>query len=212
MAVTTAQRRMLLIGLVPLLLLVVGGGAVTVSAISGKLPFEYRTAASVGPNGVRVVSGIPTQVIGGDDDQVRVHIDGTYGAQRPRIDVRTAGGVLEIEASCPDRNCAVELTVEVPATKLQVQAEASVTMRRLRTPDVSVDGRRGSLTMQFDEPPRQLSARAGEGAISLRVPSGTSYAIDAVAAEGTTDIQAANDPAAPHRLYLRTRYGSIEVS
>ncbi|MFI5730418.1 DUF4097 family beta strand repeat-containing protein [Kribbella sp. NPDC051587] len=232
MTLTTAQRRMLLIGVVPLLLLVIGGAAVTVATIRGKLPFDYAATSAAGPQGVRIFSTIPTQVIGSANSQVRIAVSGTYAAKRPEIETRTVDGVLDIRIACPGAHCELELTVEVPAaTAVQAKTQGasldlsglagklkadtdggSVTMNRIRSQQVSVDGRRGSVTMQFDDPPEQVTAIASDGSIDLRVPQTTTYTIDAVSAQGSTDILPVNDPAATHHLFLRTSYGSINVN
>ena len=232
MALSTAQRRMLLIGVVPLLVLVIAGAAVTVATIRGKLPFDYSSSFASAPQGVRIFSAVPASVIGGASNRVRVTVDGTYAAQEPKIDVRTVDGVLDVRTTCPDTSCKVELTVEVPAAevvqakvegaslnasglaaKVQIDAsEGSVTMNRMRSPEVSVDARRGSVSAQFDDPPEQVMATVSDGSLEIRVPGTTTYAIDAVAAQGSTEIGPNNDPAATHRLHLRTSYGSITVS
>lgn len=232
MALTKAQRRMLLIGAVPLVMLVVAGAAVTVATIRGKLPFDYSATFAAGPQGVRIFSDLPTSVIGGSADRVRVSVDGTYATQRPEVEVQTVDGVLDVRTTCPEARCAVEVTVEVPA-KAAVEAKAegtsislsglaanvqvdasqgSVSMNRMRSQQVSVDARRGSLSMQFDDPPAQVTATASDGSITMRVPGSATYSIDAVAAQGSTEIRPINDPASAHRLYLRTSYGSIDIS
>ncbi|MET7277676.1 DUF4097 family beta strand repeat-containing protein [Kribbella sp. NPDC005582] len=232
MALTGAQRRMLLIGVVPLVLLVVAGAAVTVATIRGKLPFNYSSTFAAGPQGVRIFSDLPTSVIGGSGDRVRVMVDGTYAAQQPKVEVQTVDGVLDVRTTCPEARCAVDLTVEVPANAV-VQAKAegtslslsglaanvqvdasqgSVSMNRMRSQQVSVDARSGSLSMQFEDPPAQVTATASDGSISVRVPGTTTYSIDAVAARGSTEIRPINDPDSTHRLFLRTSYGSIDVS
>ncbi|WP_405062179.1 hypothetical protein OG474_11170 [Kribbella sp. NBC_01505] len=232
MALTTAQRRMLLIGVLPLVVLVICGAAVTVATIRGKLPFDYSAAFAAGPQGVRILSTVPATVIGGASRQVRVSVSGTYAAREPKVEVRTDHGVLDIRSSCPDAHCEVALTVEVPA-EVAVQAKAegasldvsdlagkvqadvdggSITMNRMRSPQVSVDGRSGSVSMQFDDPPEQVTATVSDGSLTVRLPRTTTYTVDAVAAQGSTDITMDSDPAATHRLFLRTSYGSITVS
>ncbi|TDD47188.1 hypothetical protein E1263_35140 [Kribbella antibiotica] len=232
MAITTAQRRMLLIGVIPLLLLVVGGALVTVATIRGKITFDYSATFAAGPQGVRIFSAVPTHVIGGASDQVRVSVDGTYAAQQPKVDVTTDQGVLDIRTVCPAAECEVELTVQVPAAAM-VQAKAdgasidvsdltakvkidadggTATLSRMRSPQVSLDVRKGSSSMQFDEPPEQVTATVSDGSLSVRLPRTTTYNVDAVAAQGSTDITMDSDPAATHRLFLRTSYGSISVS
>ena len=48
---TAAQRRMLIIGLVPVLVLVVTAAAVTVSLIRGKLSYSYSESFAPGAQG-----------------------------------------------------------------------------------------------------------------------------------------------------------------
>jgi hypothetical protein len=74
-----------------------------------------------------------------------------------------------------------------------------------------VDVQRGSATLSFDSPPDQVSATTSDGSLTVQVPDGTPYAIDAVAAQGSTDLQVPNDPTATGHLYLRSSYGSITV-
>ncbi len=228
---TAAQRRMLIVGLVPLLVLVVTGAAVTVSSIRGKLPYSYSASFAPGAQGVQVVSDVPAQLLASVDGQVHVTVDGSYAVAQPAIDVTTTGGLLTVNTGCPDAHCQVDLTVEVPASSV-VQAkvergsldvvgvaspltvdvsDGSVDMTRLRSPRVSVDARQGSISLLFDSPPDQVTATAGDGALTVQLPRTTTYAIDAVAAQGSNRLDIPNDPASNHHLYLRTSYGSITV-
>jgi len=228
---TVAQRRMLIIGLVPVLVLVLAGAALTASLIRGKLPYSYSGSYVPGPQGVRVVSDVPTQLLASVDRQVHVTVDGSYAVAQPDVRIATVGGVLTIDTSCPDLHCAVDLAVEVPA-KAKVQAkveraaldvvgvasplsvdasDGSVDMTRLRSPEVSVDAQRGSISLLFDNAPDRVTATASDGSLTVKVPRSSTYAIDAVAAQGSTELDIPNDASATHRLYLRTSYGSITV-
>ncbi|RZT20589.1 hypothetical protein EV649_3736 [Kribbella sp. VKM Ac-2569] len=228
---TTAQRRMLIIGLVPVLVLVITGAAVTVSLIRGKLPYEYSTSFTPGPQGVKVVSGVPLQLLASADGKVHVTVDGTYAVAQPAVKVAMVGRVLDVETTCPDVHCDVELTVEVPsaaavhakadgtsmtatgvASPLTVEAtDASVTLTRVRSPRVSVDAVHGSIDMLFDSAPVQVTATASDGSLMVQLPRTATYAIDALAAQGSTQVDVPNDPSSSNRLYLRTSYGSITV-
>jgi hypothetical protein len=228
---TTAQRRMLIIGLVPVLVLVITGAAVTASLIRGKLPYNYSAAFTPGTDGVTVVSGVAFQLLASADGQVHVTVDGTYAVAQPAVRVSTVGGVLDVETTCPDVHCDVELTVEVPsasavhakaegtsmsavgvASPLTVQAtDGSITLTRVRSRRVSVDAVHGSIDMLFDSAPDQVSATASDGSLMVQLPRTATYAIDALAAQGSTQVDVPNDPGSSNRLYLRTSYGSITV-
>ncbi|MFF0340144.1 hypothetical protein [Kribbella sp. NPDC004875] len=222
---------MLIVGLVPLLVLVVAGAAVTMSTIRGKLPYSYSAAFAPGADGVRIKSDVQTQVLASVDGQVHVSVDGTYAAAKPDVKVSTDDGVLAVESRCPDVHCSVDLTVEVPAAaavQAKVEgssvnvvgvsspltvavADGSVDLVRVRSPRVSVDAQRGSATLSFDSAPDQVSATTSDGSLTVQVPPFTRYTVDAVAAQGSTDLQIPNDPAATHHLYLRSSYGSVTV-
>jgi DUF4097 and DUF4098 domain-containing protein YvlB len=222
---------MLIIGLVPLLVLVVTGAAVTTSLIRGKLPYSYSAAFTPGADGVRILADVSTEVLASVDGQVHVSVDGSYAVAKPDVKVSTAGGVLVVESRCPDAHCSVDLTVEVPAAAaVQAKVEessinvvgvsspltvavtdGSVDLVRVRSPQVSVDSQRGSATLSFDSAPNKVSATTSDGSLTVQVPPTTTYAVDAVAAQGSTNLQVPNDPAATHDLYLRSSYGSITV-
>ncbi|WP_329003496.1 DUF4097 domain-containing protein [Kribbella sp. NBC_00709] len=228
---TSAQRKMLIIGLVPMLVLVVGGAALTVSMIRGRLPYSYSASFAPGPQGVKVVSDVSFELQASADGQVHVTVDGTYAAAQPAVKVSTVGGVLDVETSCPDVQCEVDVTVEVPGTSA-VQAKAdgtsmsavgvaspltveaddgSVTLTRIRSTRVSVDARHGSVDILFDSAPDQVTATASNGSLTVQLPGTTTYAIDALAAQGSTQVDVPNDPSSSNRVYLRTSYGSITV-
>lgn len=228
---TTAQRRMLILGLVPLLVLVVAGAAVAASTIRGKLPYDYSASFVPGSKGVRVVTDVPTQLLASADGQLHVTVDGSYGDAKPAIQVSTVSDLLTIDTSCPDDHCDVDLTVELPAAAA-VQAkiervslnvvgiaapltvdsiDGSVKMSRLRSPRVSVDAQRGSIDLRFDDAPDQVTASANDGSLTVQLPRTATYAVDAVAAQGSTNLDLPNDPTSTNRLYLRTTYGSITV-
>jgi hypothetical protein len=228
---TTAQRRMLIIGLVPLLVLVLTGAAITVSLIRGRLLYDYSASFAPGSKGVRVVTDVPAQLLASVDGQVHVTVNGHYGAAKPAVQVSTASDQLTIDTSCPDSHCEVDLTVELPAVSaVQAKVErvslsvvgvaspltvdsldGSVNMTRLRSPRVSVDAQRGSVDLMFDDAPVQVTATASDGSLTVQLPRTATYAVDAVAAQGTTKLKVPNDQTSTNRLYLRTSYGSITV-
>jgi len=229
---TKAQRTMLLLGLLPLLAFVVGGAAVTVGTIRGKLPYSYSAAFAPGPDGVQINADVSTQVEASLDGQVHVTVDGSYGAQQPQVRVGTSGRLLVVQTTCPDAHCAVDLTVEVPTAAVAIEAKiddsslnvsgvsspltvdvsgGSVDMARVRSPQVTANARRGSVTLYFDDPPAAVAATSSDGSITVQLPRSVTYAIDAVAAQGSTYLNVPNDQSATRHLYLRSRNGSITV-
>ncbi|MDX3000811.1 DUF4097 family beta strand repeat-containing protein [Kribbella solani] len=228
---TKGRVAMLLVGVVPLLAVLAGGGLVTVGMIRGKLPYNYSAAFTPGPAGVRIVADVATQVEASIDGQVHVTVDGTYAAAKPDVRIATTGQELVVQTYCPDIHCAVDLTVEVPAVKM-VKAKldgssinvvgvtsplavdvknGSVDIARVRSPNVSVDAQGGSVWMLFDNPPKQVSATSSDGSITVQVPRTENYTIDAVAAQGSTNVSVPSDMTASNHLYLRSSYGSITV-
>ncbi|MEV0795062.1 DUF4097 family beta strand repeat-containing protein [Kribbella sp. NPDC050459] len=231
MRLTKAQRTMLLLGLVPLLALLVAGVGVTVGMIRGRLGYNSASEFAAPAQGVRIASDVPTEVLASVDGKVHVTVSGSYAAAKPDIRISPMAGALTIGARCPDVHCNVDLTVEVPAeTAVEAKVEqvsldvagvaspltldatgGSVNLARVRSPDVSVNVRGGSITLFFDNPPNRVRATASDGSITVQVPRTVSYGINAVAAQGSTDLSVPNDQSATHQLYLRTRYGSITV-
>ncbi|NUR97700.1 MAG: DUF4097 family beta strand repeat protein, partial [Kribbellaceae bacterium] len=227
---TRAQRTMLLVGLLPMLAVVLGSAAVTVSVIRGKLQYSYSAAFTPGSDGVQINADVSTQIEPSFDGQVHVNVDGTYAAQQPEVKVSIVGKILVVRTSCPDSHCGVDLTVEVPSTVSGVKAKiqnsslnvagvsaplavdvsgGSVDMARVRSAQLSVDAREGSISLFFDTAPEQVSATSVDGSITVQLPRTTTYSIDAVASQGSTDLSVPNDPSATHRLLLRSSYGSI---
>ncbi|HWD77401.1 MAG TPA: DUF4097 family beta strand repeat-containing protein [Kribbella sp.] len=232
MRLSRAQRTMLLVGLLPMLAVVVGAGAVTVSVIRGKLDYSYSAAFAPATDGVQITSDVSTQVETSFDGKVHVTVDGTYGAQRPDVKVAVVGKVLVVGTICPDSHCAVDLTVEVPAASAAIKAkidggslnvagvsspltvdvnQGSVDMARVRSPQIAVTARQGSISLFFDAAPEQVSASSTDGSITVQLPPTATYSIDAIASQGSTDLSVPNDPTATHRLRLRSQYGSITV-
>lgn len=228
---TAAQRRMLVIGLVPLLLLVAGGAAVAVGSIRGHTEYNYSQTFAPAAQGVSVVSDVPVNVRASLDDRVHVDAGGSYAVAQPTVDVSTIGGQLEVRAFCSDIHCEADVAVAVPGdVPVQVKTErasidvvgtsgpltvdtsdGSVDMAQLRSKQVAVNCRRGSITLLFADAPDQVTASSSDGSLTVQVPRSAPYALDAVATQGSTDLEISNDPSSSRHLHLRTRNGSITV-
>jgi hypothetical protein len=231
MSLTSAQRRMLTLGLIPVVLLVLGGGAVTVASIGGKIDYDSSSAYALPRNGVSVVTDIPVTVIPSTDGKVHVSVGGTYTNREPSVDVRKSPGEeLQVSVACRGSGCRVDLTVRVPggaSVKLTssggpvdvigltgdlrlVTGNGSVNAVQLQSQEVAVSADGGSVDLSFDSPPRTVEANTTNGSLQVLVPT-DSYAIDAAAANGSTQLNLPNELGAQRRLHLRSTNGSITV-
>jgi DUF4097 and DUF4098 domain-containing protein YvlB len=224
---------MLVLGLIPVLALVLGGAAVTVTAIRGKLDYDFAAAYAIAAGGVRITSDVPVDVIPSTDAKLHVTLSGSYTDSPPSLKATSASGVLELAATCHQQvQCRVDLTVQVPtaaAVKLKVNQTSanlvglsgplqldgdsgSINATQLTSPTVSVDARAGSVDLLFDGPPKSVQATTSDGSLHVQLPGSATYAIDAVAARGSTQLNIPNDLGSDHRIYLRSSYGSITVN
>ncbi|WP_112243289.1 DUF4097 family beta strand repeat-containing protein [Kribbella monticola] len=231
---TNAQRKMLVLGLIPVLALVLGGAAVTVSVIRGKLDFNYATTYDKPVDAVTITANMVVAVAPSTDGKVHIALTGTYTAAQPTIAVRKpepGSQELEIGADCPATGCHLFLAIELPsATRLSVSASGtSVELRqltgaiqvtadngsvngiRLRSDSVSVAAQSGSVDLGFDRAPTNVEVTSSNGSIQVLLPRTTTYAIDAAADRGSTQLNVNNDLSSPNRLHLRSSNGSITV-
>jgi DUF4097 and DUF4098 domain-containing protein YvlB len=230
---TKAQRRMLVLGVLPVILLVLGGAALTVETIRGKLNYDYSETYAKPSTTVSIAANVQVSASPSDDDKVHVSLSGTYTGREPTVETRANAvrGELAISAHCIGSGCRLELDVALP-DGVQLSAdtsEASITLLRLSgqlriksdggsinavrllSDKVSVTSVSGSVDLGFDRPPTEVQADTSDGSVSVLVPRTATYAIDAAAAHGSTTLNAASDPGSKHRLRLRAAGGSITV-
>ena len=70
----------------------------------------------------------------------------------------------------------------------------------------------GSIDVAFAAAPHQLSAIAGTGRVSVRVPSGTAYQINASSNVGSVHVSVPHSPTATHVITAITTTGAVSVS
>ncbi|MDX6259704.1 MAG: hypothetical protein QOH84_1392 [Kribbellaceae bacterium] len=232
MSLSSAQRRLLTLGLIPVIVLVLAGGAITVSTIRGKLDFDYTAEFRQPVNAVTIVSEVPVSVIPSTDDKVHVDISGSYTSRKPQTAVRQSEArELEIGVSCAGADCDIALSVALPSsTTLSVNTtrtsldlvglsgevslsayNGSVNGVRLKSAKVTAEVHSGSLDLGFVYAPTTVDASTTSGSLHLLVPATETYAIDAVASGGSATLDVHSDPAAHNALNLRSTGGSITV-
>jgi hypothetical protein len=231
---TGAQRKMLQLGLIPVIALVLGGAVVTVSSIPGKLDYNYSTTLDKPFDGVTITANMEVEIAPSTDDKVHVTLSGTYTDHEPTIEVRKTAPEKEVEigANCDGGySCRLSLAVELPSsTRLSINASGasvdlaqlngplqitadngSVNGVRLKSETVSVSSQSGSVDLGFDRAPTNVEATTSNGSLHLLVPGTAAYAIDATADHGSTELNVNNDLNSPNQLHLRSTNGSITV-
>jgi hypothetical protein len=76
---------------------------------------------------------------------------------------------------------------------------------------VRVSTKAGATTLAFTRAPSTVNASTEVGAVEVRVPSGTSYAVDVQSTVGRSDVSVQRDPASPHKIEVRTSVGAVRV-
>jgi hypothetical protein len=232
MTLSRAQRTMLALGLIPVIALVIGGAVVTVSTIPGHLDYSFSAAYEPGRLGVSVVTDVAMDVIPSTDDKVHVDANGTYTKSRPTVTVAKTEEVLKVTASCQTKfQCGIGLTLRVPvdaglkleatrtstdvvglAGTVQINSSnGSVDAVQLNSRDVTVVSDQGSVDLSFSSPPELVTATTSSGSLHVGLPQSATYAIDAVATNGSTQLNLPNDLSSDRRLTLKSDAGSITV-
>jgi len=165
-----------------------------------------------------------------------VTVDEIYhsGSERPTTSHRVDGSTLRLtETGCRDNSvrCDVEFRVRLPAAataditsqagavqvagltgNLTVTTQAgAVQGTGLGGDQVRVSTKAGATTLAFTRAPSTVSATTEVGAVEVRVPSGTSYAVDVQSTVGRSDVSVQRDPASPHKIEVRTSVGAVRV-
>jgi DUF4097 and DUF4098 domain-containing protein YvlB len=165
-----------------------------------------------------------------------VTVDEIYhsGSDRPTTSHRVDGSTLRLtETGCRDNSvrCDVEFRVRLPAAataditsqagavqvagltgNLTVTTQAgAVQGSGLGGDQVRVSTKAGATTLAFTRAPSTVSASTEVGAVEVRVPSGTSYAVDVQSTVGLSDVSVQRDPASPHKIEVRTSVGAVRV-
>jgi hypothetical protein len=147
-----------------------------------------------------------------------VTVDEIYrsGSDRPTTSHRVDGSTLHLtESGCRDNSvrCDVEFRVRLPAAATaDITSQAgAVQGSGLGGDRVRVSTKAGATTLAFTRAPSTVSASTEVGAVEVRVPSGTSYAVDVQSTVGLSDVSVQRDPASPHKIEVRTSVGAVRV-
>ena len=106
-------------------------------------------------------------------------------------------------------------TVEVDglAGDLHVATLAgSVEGHSLSSADVTVQTEAGETTLRFADAPRLVRASTSLGAVELRLPGSTAYAVDIQTTLGDSSVDVDQNPASAHRIEVRSKVGSVKIA
>lgn len=218
-------------------LLAVGivAAATTVScSLSGPRTEEqsYEIAEAVTSLVIDARAGAVSVAAGDGPLRVTEHYE--YRDDKPRTSHQVDGGTLRLtETGCTSDTlrCSVSFRIQVPVATavtittnagavelddlggdIKVQTDAgAVEAKNLTGDNVSVDTDAGATSLHFREPPTAVEAKTDLGAISVEVPRGTAYAVEATTSVGGAEITVDRDASSPHKITVQTNVGGIQV-
>jgi len=202
------------------------GGSTTTDEVRYRID-ERVTALVIDARaaGVDIVTG---------DGPVTVTEEHRYSAGRPATAHRVEGTTARLtESGCgdDDARCEVRYRIRMPAAlSVDVTAQAGAVKMdgvagavRVTTEAGSVEGRAlagdrvtvrteaGATSLEFTEAPALISATTSMGAVELRVPATTAYAVDVRTSVGRNTVGVDEDPASAHRIEVRTDVGAVRI-
>jgi hypothetical protein len=202
------------------------GGSTTTDEIAYRID-ESVTALVIGARaaGVDITTG---------DGPVTVTEEHRYSKGKPTTAHRVEGATLRLtESGCgdDDARCEVRYRIRIPAAvsvditaqagavkvdglagTMHVTTEAgAVEGRALTSDEVTVQTEAGATSLEFTDAPALISATTSMGAVDLRVPRSTAYALDVHTSVGGSRVNVDSDAASAHRITVRTDVGAVSI-
>jgi DUF4097 and DUF4098 domain-containing protein YvlB len=135
----------------------------------------------------------------GDDDELRCSVG--YRIRLPKsmsADITASAGAVEVDGLSGNLHVAT--------------AAGSVEGRGLNSPEVTVETEAGALSLEFTKAPSLVRATTSLGAVELRLPGTTAYAVKASSEVGERSVTVDQDPASRHRIEVSTEVGAVKVA
>jgi DUF4097 and DUF4098 domain-containing protein YvlB len=183
--------------------LVVGARAASVEIVTGAGPVtvteEHRYSQGK-PTTAHVVEGTTLRLTesGCGDDDVRCDVQ--YRIRIPAalsVDITAQAGAVKVDGVAGD---------------IHISTQAGAVEGRTLTSDaVTVKTELGATSLEFTEAPTLISSSTSMGAVDLRVPGTTAYAVDVHTPAGTDSVSVDKDPASPHRIEVRADVGAVQI-
>ena len=176
-----------------------------------------------------------TEIEATDTNTVSVTEQLRYTGDPPQTSYPITGGQLTLSYTCPGvldvNSCSVTYVVKVPR-RLAVQIDGKVGVTTLTglagqltltssagnidatgltSATVTARASAGTITLGFTAPPTTVDAQTQVGSVTVRLPAGTAYAVDAGSQVGSADVTVQRDPSSPHRITAHSQVGSVNV-
>ena len=81
----------------------------------------------------------------------------------------------------------------------------------LASDQVSIKTEAGAASLEFAKAPTLVRTTTGVGAVELRVPGSTAYAVDVHTGAGASSVKVDQDPSSTHRIEVRTEVGAVKI-
>lgn len=155
------------------------------------------------------------------------------GDAKPQLTQEVRGDTLHVVATCQDDDdrCDTELVLTVPATSA-VQADlgagnvdvtglsgtldlttgaGNVAGTGLVAAPVTAKTPAGNVDLAFAAAPPTVDAEATAGNVTVRLPVGPVYEVDATSTAGTERVEVPDTPGAEHTISARSSAGNVSV-
>lgn len=168
------------------------------------------------------------------DGPVTVTEEHRYSRAKPVTAHQVAGGTLRLtESGCGDDNvrCDVGYRIRMPkdvsaditaqagavkvdglAGDINVATQAgTVEGRSLTSTKVTIKTEAGAASLEFASAPILVEASTSAGAVDVRVPGTTAYAVDVQTSVGASSVGVKVDPKSAHRIQVQTDVGAVQI-
>jgi hypothetical protein len=157
-----------------------------------------------------------------------------YSSGRPTTTHRVEGRALQLtESGCgdDDARCDVSYRIQMPgATSAEITARAgavrldglagdvhitteagAVEAHALSSDVVTIKTDAGAASLEFVEAPTLVRTTSSIGAVELRVPGSTAYAVEVHTEVGAVSVDVDKDPRSAHRIEVSTEVGGVKI-
>jgi hypothetical protein len=168
------------------------------------------------------------------DGPVTVTEEHRYSSGKPITAHQVEGQTLRLtESGCgdDDTRCVVEYTIRMPealsvdiiahagavrldglAGDLRVTTEAgAVEGRGLTSDQVIIQTEAGAASLEFFEAPTLSRTTTSLGAVNIRLPGATVYAVEVRTDVGASSVEVDRDPASVHEITVHTEVGGVKI-